>query len=353
MALSRRLAAIGCALLWLGSVAHAQTWPASPIKMIVPYAAGGATDALARLIAGKLQDQMNTPVIVDNRAGAGGNLGTNVVAKAAPDGYTILFNINGHAISPAIYKSLPYDADKDFVRVTQLVSTTSVMVVLPTLPVKSLPDLIAYTKANPGKLNYGSTGVGNSLHLIMEMVKHATGMDIQMVPFRGDAPLFSAMFGGEVQVAIVPLVTAKAHIDSGALRAIAVTTRTRASAMPEVPTIAESGKAVGLGNFDIDTWFGLFGPAKLPPEVTQRLNKAFVEALNSPELKARLADCSAGAAGAWGRCGDQQDARRGGEGGEAAWDAAGICAGVWPQAGDLVHARVAQDDKATARREQQ
>ena len=286
MALSRCLAAIGCALLWLGSVAHAQTWPAGPIKMIVPYAAGGATDALARLIAGKLQDQMNTPVIVDNRAGAGGNLGTNVVAKAAPDGYTILFNINGHAISPAIYKSLPYDADKDFVRVTQLVSTTSVMVVLPTLPVKSLPDLIAYTKANPGKLNYGSTGVGNSLHLIMEMVKHATGMDIQMVPFRGDAPLFSAMFGGEVQVAIVPLVTAKAHIDSGALRAIAVTTAKRAGSLPDVPPIAEQG----VPGFDVPGWMGLFAPAGTPRPIVERLWHESQKALATPDVGPVLAN---------------------------------------------------------------
>ena len=267
MALFRRLAAIGCALLGMGLSAQAQTWPAGTIKMIVPYAAGGATDALARLIAGKLQDQMNTPVIVDNRAGAGGNLGANVVAKAAPDGYTILFNINGHAISPAIYKSLPYDADKDFVRVTQLVSTTSVMVVLPTLPVKTLPELIAYAKANPGKLNYGSTGIGNSLHLTMEMVKHATGMDIQMVPFRGDAPLFSAMFGGEVQVAIVPLITAKAHIDSGALRAIAVTTAKRAGSLPNVPPIAEQG----VPGFDVPGWMGLFAPAGTPRPIVERL----------------------------------------------------------------------------------
>ena len=267
MALFRRLAAIGCALLGMGLSAQAQTWPAGTIKMIVPYAAGGATDALARLIAGKLQDQMNTPVIVDNRAGAGGNLGANVVAKAAPDGYTILFNINGHAISPAIYKSLPYDADKDFVRVTQLVSTTSVMVVLPTLPVKTLPELIAYAKANPGKLIYGSTGIGNSLHLTMEMVKHATGMDIQMVPFRGDAPLFSAMFGGEVQVAIVPLITAKAHIDSGALRAIAVTTAKRAGSLPNVPPIAEQG----VPGFDVPGWMGLFAPAGTPRPIVERL----------------------------------------------------------------------------------
>ncbi len=280
MALFRRLAAIGCALIGLGSFAQAQTWPAGTIKMVVPYAAGGATDALARLIAGKLQDQMNTPVIVDNRAGAGGNLGANAVAKAPPDGYTILFNINGHAISPAIYKSLPYDADKDFVRVTQLVSTTSVMVVLPSLPVKTLPELIAYAKANPGKLNYGSTGIGNSLHLTMEMVKHETGMDIQMVPFRGDAPLFSAMFAGEVQAAIVPLITAKAHIDAGALRAIAVTTAKRAGSLPNVPPIAEQG----VSGFDVPGWMGLFAPAGTPRPIVERLWRESQKALAAPDV---------------------------------------------------------------------
>ncbi len=269
-----------CAACFAAAPARAQTWPSGPIKMVVPYAAGGATDAFARLIAGKLQDQMNTPVIVDDKAGAGGNLGANFVAKSPPDGYTVLFNINGQAISPALYKSLPYDADNDFLRVTQLVSTTSVLVVVPSLPVKTFQELIAYAKANPGKLNYGSTGVGNSLHLTMEMIKHATGTDIQMVPFRGDAPLFSAMFGGEVQLAVVPMVTAMAHIESGALRALAVSTAKRAGPLPDVPTVAEQG----LPGFEMQGWMGLFVPAKTPRAIVERLWKESRTALAAPDV---------------------------------------------------------------------
>ncbi len=280
MSFARCLASVAFALGTLAAPARAQTWPASTIRMVVPYPAGGATDAFARLIAGKLGDQMNVPVIIDNKAGAGGNLGTNFVAKAAPDGYTVLFNINGHAISPALYKSLPYDADKDFLRVTQLVATTSALVVVPTLPVKNLQELIAYVGANPGNLNYGSTGVGNSLHLVMEMLKHETGMDIQMVPFRGDGPLFAAMFGGEVQLAIVSLVTAKAHIDSGALRAIGVSTASRAASLPDVPTIAEQG----VPGFDVPGWMGLFVPAGTPRPIIERLWKESQKALAAPDV---------------------------------------------------------------------
>jgi tripartite-type tricarboxylate transporter receptor subunit TctC len=278
MSLVRRLALMVLTLAaW---PAFAQTWPSSAIRMVVPFAAGGATDALARIIAGKLQEQLGVAVIVDNKAGAGGNLGANVVAKSAPDGYTILFNINGQAISPALYRSLPYDADKDFVRITQLVSTTSLLVVAPSLPVDNLAQLVAYAKAHPGVLNYGSTGVGTSLHLTMEMLKHETGMDILMVPFRGDAPLFAAMFGGEVQVAIAPMITAKTHIDAGALRAIAVTTAKRAPTMPNTPTIAEQGVA----GFDVPGWMGLFAPAGTPRLIVERLWLESQRALAAPDV---------------------------------------------------------------------
>jgi tripartite-type tricarboxylate transporter receptor subunit TctC len=266
--------------------AIAQAWPAGPVKMVVPYAAGGATDAFARLIAGKLQERLGAPVVVDDRAGAGGNVGTNFVAKSAPDGYTVLFNINGHAISPALYKSLPYDADNDFLRVTQLVSTTSVLVVAPSLPAKTFPELIAYAKANPGKLNYGSTGVGNSLHLTMEMIKHATGVDIQMVPFRGDAPLFTALFAGEVQLAVVPMISTMAHIQSGAVRAIGVSTARRAGPLPDVPTIAEQG----LPGFEVQGWMGLFVPAKTPRAIVEKLWLESRAALAAPDVVSMMSN---------------------------------------------------------------
>ena len=262
------------------------TWPSRPITMIVPYLAGGATDALARVLGAKLQEQLKISVIIENKGGAGGNIGTNAVAKAAPDGYTILFNINGHAISPAIYKSLSYDADKDFLRITQLVSTASVLVIDPKLPAKNLPEFIALAKANPNKFNYGSTGVGNSLHLTMEMLKSQTGTDIEMVPFRGDAPLFTALFGSELQVAVVPLITARPHIDSGAVLAIGVTTAQRVAALPDVPTIAEQG----LPGFELAGWMGLFAPAGTPRAIVDRLWRESKIAIEAPDLAPRLAN---------------------------------------------------------------
>ena len=281
------LAALACA-----APATAQTgartlaWPTRPVTIVVPYLAGGATDALARIVAARLQEQLKVSVIVENKGGAGGNLGANSVAKAAPDGYTILFNINGHAIAPAIYKSLPYDADKDFARVTQLVSTASVLVIDPKLPAKNFQDFIALARANPNKFNYGSTGVGNSLHLTMELIKKETGTDIEMVPFRGDAPLFTAMFGGELQAAVVPMVSGRPHIDAGAVRAIGVTTARRVAALPDVPTIAEQG----LPGFELAGWMGLFVPAATPKPIIDKLYEESKRAIEAPELAPWLAN---------------------------------------------------------------
>ena len=185
--------------------ALAQPYPSKPVRIVVPFAAGGAVDQLARILGAKLQESFGQPVIVENRAGAGGTTGANDVAKAPPDGYTILQNTNGQAISPAIYKSLPFDTLRDFIPVTQLVATSTVLVANPKLPARSLKELIALAKAKPGGLNYGMTGVGNSLHLTMEMFKRAAGIDIQAIPYRGDAPLNTALIAGEIDVAIVPL----------------------------------------------------------------------------------------------------------------------------------------------------
>ena len=203
------------ALTFAGPRAHAQSYPTKPIRVIVPFAAGGAVDALARLVTAKLQEAVGQPVIVENRAGAGGNTGADQVAKSPPDGYTILQNTNGQAISPALYRSLPFDPLKDFIPVTQLVGTSTVLVANPKLPAKSLKELIALAKAKPGKLNYGMTGVGNSLHLTMEMLKRAAGIDILAIPYRGDAPLNTALIAGEVDVAIVPIGTAVPLIEGG------------------------------------------------------------------------------------------------------------------------------------------
>ncbi|MDB5572368.1 MAG: Tripartite-type tricarboxylate transporter, receptor component TctC [Hyphomicrobiales bacterium] len=285
-----RVAALAAASLFatasLAAPALAQTapYPDKPIRMIVPYVAGGATDALARLFAAKMQEQMKVAIIVENRPGAGGNVGTDAVAKAAPDGYTLLFNINGHAISPSIYKSQPFDADKDFARVTQLVSTSTVIVVNPKVPAKTFPELVALAKAKPGVLNYGNTGIGNSLHLIMELLKAENGMDIQMVPFRGDAPLFQSLLAGDLEVALVPTSAAKSHIESGAVRALGISTLQRSPTLPDVPTIAEQG----MPGFQYTGWMGIFAPAKTPRPIIDRLYREAKAAVDAPEMKKRL-----------------------------------------------------------------
>ncbi|MGZ5866247.1 MAG: Bug family tripartite tricarboxylate transporter substrate binding protein [Xanthobacteraceae bacterium] len=203
--------------------AHAQSCPNRSVRVVVGFAAGGAVDTLARLISAKVSEGLGQPVIVDNRPGAAGNLGTDAVAKSPPDGYTVLQTTNGHAISPALYNKLPYDAVRDFAPITQLVATNLVLVTNPKLPATTLTELITLAKAKPGTLNYGSTGVGNPLHLTMEMLKRTTGMDIVVIPYKGDAPLNTALLGGEIQLAIVPLSTSIAHVEAGTLRALAVT----------------------------------------------------------------------------------------------------------------------------------
>jgi tripartite-type tricarboxylate transporter receptor subunit TctC len=281
-------------LLAAASLAGAQT---KPLRFIVPYPPGGPLDIVARALAEKVAPTLG-PVVVDNRPGAGGNLGAELAAHAAPDGSTIVMGaVATHAINPWLFAKIPYDPIRDFTPITGVARVPNVLVMnaqnAERLGIRTVADLVRYAKANPGKLNYGSGGNGSAGHLAGEMFKAQAGVFMVHIPYAGGNPAQLALLSGQVDLTFDNLASASSNIKSGKLRAIAVTTRTRASAMPEVPTIAESGKAVGLGNFDIDTWFGLFGPAKLPPEVTQRLNKAFVEALNSPELKARLASLMA------------------------------------------------------------
>jgi tripartite-type tricarboxylate transporter receptor subunit TctC len=279
-------AAFGCALLWLGGApASAQGFPARPVRIIVPFAAGGAVDDLARLIGARLGAAFRQPVVVENHAGAGGNLGADVVAKSAPDGYTILQTTNGQAISPSLYRALPFDAVADFVPVTQLVASTLVLVAGPGLRVGSTRELIALAQSRPGTLNYGSSGVGNPLHLTMEMIKFAAGIDIVPVPYRGDAQINTALMGGEVEVAVVPLATSLPLIAAGKLRALGVTSARRSAALPDVPTIAESG----VPGFASSSWQGLFVPARTPRDVVELIQRETGKALQDPDLRARLA----------------------------------------------------------------
>jgi len=264
--------------------AQAQSYPTKPIRVIVPFAAGGAVDVLARLVSAKMSESVGQPVIIENRAGAAGNVAADAVAKSPPDGYTILQNTNGQAISPSLYKSLPFDAVKDFTPVTQLVASQLLLVATPSLPAKSVQELIALAKAKPGSLNYGMTGIGNPLHLTVEMFKHAAGIELQAVPYRGDAPLNTALIAGEVHLAVVPFATAKPHVEAGRLRALAIAGAKRSPALPDVPTIAESG----LPGFESSSWQGWFVPANTPREIVALIQREAAKALNAPDVRERM-----------------------------------------------------------------
>ena len=263
-----------------------------PIRLIVPYPPGGPLDIVARALAEKVQPVLGN-VIVDNRPGAGGNLGADLAAKAAPDGSTLVIGaVATHAINPWLFKKMPYDPVHDFTPITGIAQVPNVLVMnaqtADKLGIRQVADLVKYAKAHPGQLNYGSGGNGSAGHLAGEMFKAQAGVFMVHIPYAGGNPAQLALLSGQVDLTFDNLASASANIRSGKLRAIAVTTAVRSSAMPEVPTIAEGGQSVGLGRFAINTWFGLFGPARLPPDLTQKLNKAFVDALASPELKARL-----------------------------------------------------------------
>jgi tripartite-type tricarboxylate transporter receptor subunit TctC len=278
--------ALGMAALCLnGASAFAQGFPSRPVRIIVPFAAGGAVDDLARIIGAKLAASFGQPVVVENHAGAGGNLGADVVAKSSPDGYTILQTTNGQAISPALYRMLPFDVVTDFIPVTQLVASTLVLVADPGLPVASTRELIALARSEPGRLNYGSSGVGNPLHLTMEMIKFAAGIAIEPVPYRGDAQINAALMAGEVQIAVVPLATSLPLIAAGKLRALGVTSARRSAALPGVPTIAESG----VPGFASSSWQGFFVAARTPPDIVDLIQRETATALQTPDLRERLA----------------------------------------------------------------
>ena len=272
--------------------AWAQAAP-RPIRLVVPYPPGGPLDIAARALAEHVKGSLG-PVVVDNRPGAGGNLGADAVAKSPPDGQTIVMGaVATHAINPWLYAKMPYDALADFTPITLVAQVPNVLVMnaeaAQRLGIASVRDLVAYMKKNPARLNYGSGGNGSAGHLAGEMFKTQAGVFMVHIPYAGGPAAQLALLSGQVDLNFDNLAAASANIRSGKLKALAVTTARRASAMPEVPTIAESGAEPGLSQFDIHTWFGLFGPARLPGETTARLHRAFADALQSPEVKARLA----------------------------------------------------------------
>ena len=281
--MKRLWAAAVAMMIATAGAANAQGYPNKPIRILVPFVAGGAVDTLARLVGSKLSEQMGQPVVVENRAGAGGNLAPDALSKSAPDGYTVLLTTNGLAISPSLDRKLPFDVQKDFVAVTQVVASQLVIVATPKLPANSIAELVALAKAKPGGLNYGSTGIGNPLHLTMEMLKSATGISIQAVPYRGDAPLNAALIAGEVDVAVVPMSTVLSHVASGTIKALAIGGAKRSPALPNVPTVAET-----IPGFESTSWQGLFVPAGTPRDIVLTIQRETAKALKLPDVVARL-----------------------------------------------------------------
>ena len=261
-------------------------YPNHPIRIVVPFPAGGTTDIIARAVAQKLTEATGQPVVVDNRPGAGGNIGSELVAKAAPDGYTLLMGTVGtHAINPNLYAKMPYDHVRDFAPVILVAGVPNVLEVYPGLPINSVQELIAYGKANPGKLNFASSGSGTSIHLSGELFKTMTGVQMAHIPYKGSAPALQDLVGGQVQLMFDNLPSSLALIKAGKLRALAVTSAQRSSALPDVPTVAEAG----LPGFEASSWFGLLAPAGTPKEIVAKLNGEVAKWLATPDAKEKLA----------------------------------------------------------------
>jgi tripartite-type tricarboxylate transporter receptor subunit TctC len=290
MSLASRLAVGIVAGLALAGPAKAQDYPSKPIRLVVPFAAGGATDVLARLVGERLTASLGQQVVVDNRPGAGGNIGSDLVARAEPDGYTILMGAVGtHAINPSLYPKMPYDPVKDFAPVTLVASVPNVLVVNPEVPANSVQELIDLAKANPGELNFASSGNGTSIHLSGELFKAMTGTDIVHVPYKGSGPAVTDLLGGQVQMMFDNMPSSLPHVKAGKLRALGVTSAKRSPALPEVPTIAEAG----VPSYDATSWFGILAPAGTSEPVVTRLQGAIVQALGEPEMRQRMADLGA------------------------------------------------------------
>jgi len=281
MSLFARAAAI--VLVFLAGVANA-AWPDHTIKIIVPWAPGGSTDILARAVADKLSASLGQPVIVENRAGASGNIGSEVVASAKPDGYTLLFgSMSTHAINPAMDSKMPFDGVESFTPIAMLAFVTNTMVVNASLPVSNLREFIAYCKAHPGEVTYASAGPGSTNHLSAALMEKMAGIKMLHVPYKGGAPAVLATVTGETQVLFTAGTQSLPHVKAGKLKLLAVTENHRSALLPDTPTVAET-----LPGYEMAVWYGAFGPKGLPPEITQRLNTEINRAMMLPDVKTRM-----------------------------------------------------------------
>ncbi|MHB2169358.1 Bug family tripartite tricarboxylate transporter substrate binding protein [Alsobacter sp. R-9] len=280
------LAAAAVAATALAGEARAQAWPTKPITLVVPFTPGGSTDILARLLGQKLQTALGQSVVIESRPGAGGSIGSDAVAKAAPDGYTLLMgHIGTLAVNPAIYPKLPYDPLKSFAHVSMIARVHNVFVVNPDVPAKSIGELIAYAKANPGKLNYATGGNGSAAHIATAAFADAAGVDIVHVPYRGTAPAVTDLLGGRVQLMFTGAPVVLPLAQGGKLRALGVSGTTRLKSASDIPTIAEAA----IPGFEASQWYGIVAPAGTPPEIVARLNAEIVKAMEDPAVVERLA----------------------------------------------------------------
>jgi tripartite-type tricarboxylate transporter receptor subunit TctC len=265
---------------------HAQSYPEKPIRIVVPFAPGGSTDIVARYAAQKLAERLRQSVVIDNRGGGGGNIGSEAVAKAQPDGYTLLIGTVGSlTINPGLYRKMPYDPLKDLTPIAYFGSTPNVLVVHPSLPVRSVRELIALARSKPGQLNYASAGTGGSVHLAAELFKSLAKVDMTHVPYKGSGPALIDLLGGQTQLMFSTMPPALPHMKSGRLRALGMTGAQRSPLVPELPTIAESG----LPGYEITQWWGMLGPAGLPAQIVARLNVETNVLLQQPDVKERFA----------------------------------------------------------------
>jgi tripartite-type tricarboxylate transporter receptor subunit TctC len=265
--------------------AVAQTYPAKPLRLIVPFSAGGPADVLARLMGEKLQRSLGQTVVVINKDGAGTILGVDMAAKAIPDGYTLLLGNVAMVINASAGKRLPYDMQRDLVPVSLAFKQPLILVLNPSVPVTTLKEMIAFAKANPGRLKYGSSGVGTSIHLTTELFRAAVGIELTHIPYKGAAPALTDLLGGQIDLMFPGISPVVAHVKTGKLRALGLTSRQRSAALPEVPTLIEQG----IANFESTGWYGILVPAGTPKNIVARLNRELTVALNLPDLKERLA----------------------------------------------------------------
>jgi len=277
------LALAGGALL-AGAWTGAHAYPDRPVKIVVGFTPGGTADSVARILAQALGPRMGQSFVVENRAGANGNLATDFVARSAPDGYTIFFTSIGHAVNPSIYKEAKYDPVRDFTPIGQVLSAPNVLVVPATSPFNNVRDLIAFAKANPGKLNFASSGVGASVHLSGVLFMQQTGIDMVHIPYKGTGSLMPDLLSGVVSMAFPNLPSALPHIRTGKLKALGVTSNRRSESATNIPTLSEAG----VPGYDMSTWYGLVGPARMPPEIVKRLNDELQQVLRDPEVRSKL-----------------------------------------------------------------